>query len=120
MSPFSGPRPACIPRSGCARSIAWQRPYASTPQLESRLDAAAWLVITGAVSQDAKGLWRVARRVSLGPAWQADGSCDCPDAEGHAPDGRCAHLLAVEIYQQALTQLQGRTRPTVRGAGERG
>jgi hypothetical protein len=74
--------------------------------LGRRLDDAEDLALGGAVLLDPQGLWQVESRTSPGIYWQVDGSCDCPDAEKQAPEGLCAHRLAVGIVKRALRAVQ--------------
>ena len=75
----------------------------SARNLGRRLDDAQDLVLGGAVSQDAEGMWRVESRTTPGVAWQVSGSCDCPDAERQARE----HRLAVGLTKRALKAVHG-------------
>jgi len=71
------------------------------PALSDRLDSAIVLVRDGAVNIDEDGIAYVESRTEPGKRWRVDGgTCACPDAQFHAPHGRCAHRIALGLYRQ--------------------
>src|SRR5262245_22036087 len=97
-----------------ASAAAWEREvYAQAqalreafPQLGDRLESAIVLVRDGAVSVNADGIPQVESRSEPGMYYPIDGSCHCPDAQFHAPHGRCAHRIAAGLYRKVTEALE--------------
>src|SRR5262249_29555954 len=96
-----------------ATQAAWEREvYAQAqalrqafPQLGDRLESAIVLVRDGAVSLD-DGVPQVESRTEPGTYWRIEGGCTCPDAQFHAPHGRCAHRIAAGVYRKGTEGLE--------------
>jgi len=96
-----------------ASAAAWEREvYAQAqalrqafPQLGDRLESAIVLVRDGAVSLD-DGVPLVESRTEPGTYWRIEGGCTCPDAQFHAPHGRCAHRIAAGLYKKVTEALE--------------
>lgn len=87
----------------------WREKY---PQYGDRLESAIVLIRDGAVAIDEDGLGHVESRTTPGKVWLVNGVCHCPDAENAAPEGRCAHRIAVGLQKRVLQTLREQEPPT--------
>ena len=70
--------------------------------LQSRLAEALTLVQTGQVWLDEDGHTASVHSRSQADVWHTvNGTCSCADAHYQAPDGLCAHRLAVGLWRRA-------------------
>src|SRR5262245_45098435 len=97
-----------------ASAAAWEREvYAQAralreafPQLGDRLESAIILVRDGAVQLDDGGVPLVESRTEPGTYYRIGPGCTCPDAQFHAPHGRCAHRIAAGLYRKVTEALE--------------
>lgn len=77
------------------------------PELHSRLEMATALVSHGAVWVEEESMHASVRSRSQEGLWHSvNGACDCEDAHFQAPQGLCAHRLAVGLYRRAAEVLR--------------
>lgn len=75
-------------------------------EMHERISCGVALVRAGAVHEtDDAHLWRVDSRSTPGKQYTVNGTCGCDDAHYRAPQGRCAHVLAVLLVRKALELL---------------
>jgi hypothetical protein len=79
---------------------------ATLGSLNGRVDKARDLVLAGLVTRQADYSFVVRSESSKSKSYvvDADGHCDCPDAQ--KPDKRCKHLLATWIWRRARAQVE--------------
>ncbi|HSX81974.1 MAG TPA: hypothetical protein VLQ80_25855 [Candidatus Saccharimonadia bacterium] len=82
--------------------------HAKLPEaLHGRLEMATALVSHGKVWSEEDGhAFQVASRSTPGRWHVCNGSCDCEDAHYQAPDGLCAHRLAVGLLRRTVERLE--------------
>jgi hypothetical protein len=87
---------------GALNQVATQALTKLPATLHERLHRAAALVETGQVWLDEDGVHGQVRS-SDGVTWyHCNASCECKDAQYRAPEGLCAHRLAVGLYRRAV------------------
>ena len=76
------------------------------PELSTRLDKAATMVITRTVACIGTDLYKVESEAEAGrfyyvalDATERASRCQCPDVLSRAPEGRCKHWLAAQLQK---------------------
>ena len=72
---------------------------AAQPLLASRCDKAVALVLTGKVHLAGATQALVDSYKDPGVQYAVNGTCACPDAQHKAPEGWCAHKIAVDLVR---------------------
>jgi len=72
---------------------------AAQPALASRCDKAVSLVLTGKVHLAGATQALVDSYKDPGVQYAVNGTCACPDAQHKAPEGWCAHKIAVDLVR---------------------
>ena len=83
---------------------------ATRPELGSRLEKAAMIVLFRAVDlvDAAHHEYRVESEAEPGRFYRVNGTCDCPDFGHRAPQGWCKHRLATALVERAQAEAERR------------
>jgi hypothetical protein len=74
------------------------------PQLTGRITKAVQIVLAGDIEPGEGGQFTVGSQSDAGLYFVINGECACKDSDRPEIDGRCKHVLATAIFQQAYAQ----------------